>query len=246
MKLSFVIPAHNEEALIGKCLKSVLKEIKANSYQTEVIVVNNASTDRTREAALHYRGVTVVEEPFKGLVQARRAGFVVSTGELIANVDADTILPRGWLQKVMNEFEKDNNLVALSGPYLYYDLDIIDRVLVKIFYAFGYLFYLLTHYVFGVGAMLQGGNFIVRRDALLKAGGYDITIAFYGEDTDIARRISKVGKVKWTWALPMYTTGRRLKEEGIVVSGVRYAANYFSTIFAGRPFTHTYTDIRSR
>ncbi len=244
MKLSFVIPAHNEEKLIGRCLESVLEEIKREKYQTEIIVVDNVSTDKTRETALKFKGVTVVNEPFKGLVQARRAGFVVSTGELVANIDADTMMPRGWLKKVMSEFERDDALVALSGPFIYQDLDVVDRVLVKFFYGFGYLFHLLFHYIFGVGAMLQGGNFIVRRDALLKAGGFDLTISFWGEDTDVARRISKVGKVKWTWGLPMYSSGRRLREEGIVVAGLRYAFNYFSTIFAHRPISQKYTDIR--
>ena len=144
----------------------------------------------------------------------------------------------------MSEFERDKNLVALSGPFIYHDLDIIDRVLIKIFYAFGYVFHILFQYVFHMGAMLQGGNFVIRREALRAVGGYDLSIDFYGEDTDVARRISKVGKVKWMWSLQMYTTGRRLREEGIVVSGVRYAVNYFSTIFAHRPATRTYTDIR--
>ena len=44
MKLAFVIPAYNEEALIGKCLESVLAEIKRSGADADVIVVNNAST----------------------------------------------------------------------------------------------------------------------------------------------------------------------------------------------------------
>lgn len=244
MKISFVIPAYNEEKFIGECLKAIKRELAGGKYEAEVLVVDNASTDKTREEALKFKGVTVVNEPFKGLVQARRAGFVVSSGQLVANIDADTRVPPGWLQKVMAEFEADNNLVALSGPYLFYDLDLIDRVLVKFFYVVGYLFHLLFHFVFGVGAMLQGGNFIIRRDAFEKVGGYDTSIAFYGEDTDVARRISSVGKVKWTWALPAHSSGRRLKKEGIVLAGVRYAANYFSTISTGRPLTKAYTDIR--
>jgi glycosyltransferase involved in cell wall biosynthesis len=51
MKLAFVIPAYNEEALIGKCLESVLAEIKRSGVNAEVIVVNNASKDRTGEIA---------------------------------------------------------------------------------------------------------------------------------------------------------------------------------------------------
>ena len=75
-------------------------------------------------------------------------------------------------------------------------------------------------------------------------GGYDTSIVFYGEDTDIARRLSEVGRVKWTFALVMYTSGRRLAHEGILTMGVRYAVNYLYTIFYKKPFTKEYIDVR--
>ena len=252
MKISFVIPAYNEEKMIGKCLASVFKEINRTKNQNldtpcpsfEVVVVDNASTDRTREEALKFAGVTVVRENLKGLVYARRAGWVATTGELVANIDADTIVPEGWLSTVVNNFAKDKNLVALSGPYFYYDLSMFENLLVKIFYFFGWLIYLFTHFVLNKGAMLQGGNFVLRRDAWDRAGGFDTTIAFYGEDTDVARRVSKQGRVLWTWNLPMYTSGRRLRKEGIVRTGFTYALNFFSTSITGRPATNKYSDIR--
>ena len=140
MKISFVIPAYNEEKMVGKCLASVFKEIQRQnsdircpSFEVEVVVVDNASTDRTREEALKFAGVTVVRENLKGLVYARRAGWVATEGELVANIDADTMVPKGWLSTVMNEFAKDKNLVALSGPCLYYDIHAWKRALVKVF-----------------------------------------------------------------------------------------------------------------
>ena len=118
MKLAFVIPAYNEEALIGKCLESVEAEIKRSGVPADVIVVNNASTDRTGEIARSFAGVRVVDEPKKGLVNARDAGFAASEGyDLIANIDSDTIVPEGWLTTVMREFNKDSGLVCHSGPY---------------------------------------------------------------------------------------------------------------------------------
>jgi glycosyltransferase involved in cell wall biosynthesis len=246
MKISFVIPAYNEELSIARCLESVERELSSGEYDAEVIVVNNASTDRTHEIASSFDWVKVVDEREKGLVRARHAGFSASTGELIANIDADTILPAGWLSRVMNEFEKSEKLVALSGPFIYYDLPFYSRLLTKFFYAFGYLTHLFNHFILRVGAMLQGGNFIVRRAALEKIGGYDTSIAFYGEDTDVARRLSSVGRVKWTFGLPIYASGRRLKHEGIVTMGVRYSLNYLSVIFFGKPFTVEYIDIREK
>lgn len=244
MKISFVIPAYNEEQRLPKCLASVERELARTPCDAEVIVVNNASTDRTREVANSYSWVRVVDESHKGLVRARNAGFVASTGELVANIDSDTILPEGWLATVLDEFSKDKKLAALSGPFIYYDLSVFRRALARIFYVFGYLSYLVNHYIFRAGAMLQGGNFIVRRTYLERVGGFNTSIEFYGEDTDVARRISKAGKVKWTFKLPMYASGRRLTHEGIVTTGLRYAANYFYVLVRGKPLTSTYTDIR--
>ncbi len=175
---------------------------------------------------------------------ARAAGFKASSGELIANVDADTRLPTGWLDRVLEAFSIDPKLVALSGPFIYTELPEFFRAMVVVFYSIGYAIQWVGKLFGGTGAMLQGGNFIVRRDALAAIGGYDTSITFYGEDTDIARRISKVGRVKWTFSLPIYASARRLKGEGIISMALKYGINYLSTAFVGRPFTKTYKDIR--
>lgn len=242
-KLSFVIPAYNEEKYLGDCLKSILLEIKDKKFDVEIIVANNASTDRTREIALSFPGVKVVDEPHKGLTWARQAGYLASEGELIANIDADTLLPKGWLKNVFDEFSKNENLVALSGPHVYYDLTKIDRFFVRIFYYFGYLTYLINYYLLDKSAMLQGGNFIVKRSAMEKIGGYTLNFNFY-EDTDIASRIYKQGNVKFTFNLPIFASGRRLRKEGLIKSGWKYAINYFWVIFFKKPLNEGYRTIR--
>lgn len=246
MRISFVIPAYNEERHLPQCLAAVGRELSRTPCDAETIVVNNASTDRTAEIAEKYPFVRIVDEPNKGLVRARHAGLMAATGDIIANIDADTMLPQGWLRTVLKEFEHDEGLAALSGPFIYYDLSVFQRGLTRLFYVGGYLSHLINHHVLGAGAMLQGGNFIVRRTHLEQAGGFDTSIEFYGEDTDVARRISKVGRVKWTFRLPMYASGRRLAKEGVLTTGLRYALNHFYTLFSGTPFTATYTDIRDR
>jgi cellulose synthase/poly-beta-1,6-N-acetylglucosamine synthase-like glycosyltransferase len=245
-QLSFVIPAYNEEALIGTCLDSVLAEIRRSGIDAEVVVVNNASVDRTGEIARGFAGVKVVDESKKGLVNARHAGFENSTGALVANIDSDTIVPEGWLTTVVREFSADPTLVCLSGPYVYYDMSLWNRFLIRLFYILTWLIYVLNHYVLRVGSVVQGGNFVFRRDAWLKAGGFDTSIAFFGEDTDVAVRLSKVGKVKWTWGLPMKTSGRRLEKEGVFKTAGTYTLNFFWVTFRGRPATVDYTDVRPK
>ena len=75
VRLSFVVPAYNEEAYLPACLESIVAQTRELGDAVEVIVVNNASTDRTREVALAVPGVRVVDEPRKGLTFARQAGF---------------------------------------------------------------------------------------------------------------------------------------------------------------------------
>ena len=244
MKISFVIPAHNEENYVGDCLRALFQAMSDKPYPMEVVVVNNASTDRTAEVARQFPGVRVVDEPRKGITRARQKGLESTTGELIANIDSDVRLPSDWLDVALAEFERDPSLVCLSGPFVYYDLSRLSRAMTKAFYFLGILFYRLSRLLIGRGAMVQGGNFILRRSALQKIGGYDTTIEFFGEDTDIARRMSSVGRVEFMFPLWVLSSGRRLKAHGIFRTGVKYALNFlWVTIFA-RPLHSEYTDIR--
>ncbi len=243
-RISFVVPAFNEEAYIRRSLLSIRREIRHAGCDAEVIVVNNASTDATRELAASFEGVTVIDEPVRGLVQARSAGYRAATGELLANIDADTVLPRDWLIKVLREFSRNGRLVAVSGPYVYYDISVRSNVIVRLFYYLGYLFYILNRHVFRVGSMMQGGNFVVRRDALEAIGGFNGAFSFYGEDTELARRLSAVGEVKFTFDMPALSSGRRLIGEGIVRTGLRYSMNFIWASFFGRPFTEEWVDVR--
>ena len=244
MKLSFVIPAYNEENYIGACLDSIVQQQKDAPCDVEIVVVNNASKDGTAAAVLQYPGVILVDEPHKGIAWARRAGFTRANGDLIAQVDADSRLTPAWIKKVADAFGKNDKLVALSGPYIYYDLPLMERFWVRVFYIPTYLTYLMNHFILHTGSVLIGGNCIVRRSALEKIGGYDTTIEFYGEDTDLARRMNKVGDVVFTFSLPMYTSGRRLAKEGTLTTGLRYSINYLWVILFKRPFTKEHEDIR--
>jgi glycosyltransferase involved in cell wall biosynthesis len=244
MLLSFVIPAYNEEAYLGDCIESILGQTRGLEHLTEIVVVNNASTDRTREIALSYPGVKLVDEPRKGLPYARQAGFQASSGTLLANVDSDSRLTPGWVDRVLKAFRDDDELVSFSGPLEYYDLTPRQTRAVHVFYLIAWMTYLTNKYLLRVGSMVQGGNFVVTRAALERIGGYDTSITFYGEDTDIARRLHAVGRVLFTFDLKMYSSARRLKHEGMLTIAFRYSVNYFWTTFLKRPFTREHIDIR--
>jgi glycosyltransferase involved in cell wall biosynthesis len=244
MKISFVVPAYNEEVLLRKSLPAILAEIERVGCAAEIIVVNNASTDATKEVAESFPGVRVVDEPRKGLVQARWSGFIASKAPLVANIDADTIIPPGWLSQVLAQFAAEPGLVGLSGPYTYYGVPQRVNWVVGAYYRAAFLAYLINRHVLRVGSMLQGGNFVVSREAMRKIGSNAANFSFYGEDTDLACRLSKVGGVKFSFKLPAQSSGRRLVGEGVFTIGVRYTMNFFWTTFLKRPFTETWEDIR--
>jgi glycosyltransferase involved in cell wall biosynthesis len=243
--VTFVIPAYNEEALLGYCLAAISAEICRIHCNAEIIVVDNCSTDRTKAIALSHPGVRVVTEPDRGLVSARRAGCLIARGRLVANVDADTILPEGWLTAVITEFERSPHLAALSGPYIYYDTSCLIRATTKVFYRVAFVSYLIARFVIQTGSLMQGGNFIVRNDALRAIGGFNPRFRFYGEDTELACRLCKVGDVKFSLQLAALSSGRRFAGEGLVRVGARYTMNFFWAMFRGRPFTEEWLDFRA-
>jgi len=242
--VSFVVPAYNEEALIGVCLAAIEAEISRTRCRAEIIVVDNGSSDATRQIASTIPNVRVVDEPQRGLVQARRAGCLVSKGKFIANVDADTILPEGWLCTALAEFSRRPDLVALSGPVTLYDLRKSARLVAAGFYRGVYVIHLLSRLLARCGSVMLGGNSIVSRRALETAGGFNPEFRFWGEDAELAHRLSRVGVVSFTPALRALSSGRRFAGEGLFKVFWRYSANYLWTHLFKRPFSSTWSDFR--
>ena len=235
--VSLVIPAYNEEKSIGECLMYAIQSSEGKFH--EIIVVNNASTDNTKSIALSYDGVRVVDEVKKGLTMARQAGYQNATGELVAYIDADTRMPSMWLKRVMREFQSNSELGCLSGPYQYFDIGKVQQLSVTLYW---YILGMPTYWI--IGYMVVGGNFVIKKSVLDSMNGFDTTISFYGEDTNIARRASRFGKVLFKPSLVMQTSGRRLRNEGLFGTAWKYVLNFSSEVFIHKPITKEYKDFR--
>ena len=93
MKISFVIPALNEEGIVGKTIKSIpVEEIKEAGYEVEIIVINNNSTDNTEQEARE-AGATVFLEMNRGYGNAYKRGFKEAAGDIFVMGDADGTYP---------------------------------------------------------------------------------------------------------------------------------------------------------
>lgn len=247
MKISFIIPAYNEERFLGDCLSAVFKACQKYGSETEVIVVNNASTDGTRKAAEAFPAVKIIDEQKKGIIFARRAGARAATGEILAHIDADTRMKEDWPERVRLEFANDPLLATVSGPLFYYDLSPAKNFWVGVFYSAG-AFLLKIFKLFSPfkpSGLLQGGNFAVKKIVWDKLPQPDEKFNFYGEDTLLACELAALGRTKFLRSLIMPASGRRLKNEGVLLTGARYAINFIWTIIFGRPFTKKYSDLRS-
>jgi len=234
--ISLVIPAYNEEDYLPACLDAVMQNVAGKAV--EIIVVDNNSTDRTKEVVERYPAVTYVFEPMKGITRARQRGFLESTGDILAYVDADTCPPPGWIDQIWQQFGRDTKLACLSGPYSFYDLSGIRNKISTGWFVAAQPLYRITGY------MMVGGNFAIRRDVLEKMGGFDSSIEFYGEDVDIGKRASKHGTVLFSTRFVMPTSGRRMQKMGFVKMAGIYFINYFWMALRGKPATKGYNDVR--
>jgi cellulose synthase/poly-beta-1,6-N-acetylglucosamine synthase-like glycosyltransferase len=226
-------------------LEAILKAVDGRK-DAEVIVVDNNSNDHTTEVAEKYPGVLLLREPRRGANRARETGFEASHGDLVAFLDADTRITPDWIDRMEKEFEKDPKLVCMSGPFIYYDLPRGVNLLVRVFYRITYAMYLLNTFVFRKTSVVQGGTEMVRRTALEAIGGHNVNLSFYGDDTDLATRLRKVGKVRFSYRFAIRSSGRRLAKEGAFTMGVRYSINYFWIVLFSRPFTTSSKEVRPK
>jgi len=186
LKVSVVIPCHNEEENIGKCIDSVF----ACRYQeVEIIVVDDGSTDRTPEMCKPYMDENLIKY-FKrsergGPAKAINAGAKAASGALIAVLNADSLAPYDWIRKAAEHFLSDGGVIAVGGPL---------KSSTKTYWAVcgEKLDQLLLDRRLMVSPLL-GTNMFVRSDVLRALGFFNASLGV-GEDFDLSLRLSNYSK----------------------------------------------------
>jgi glycosyltransferase involved in cell wall biosynthesis len=241
--ITVIVCAYNESQYLPACLHSLLAQSRPAD---EILVVDNASSDGTGTAARAIAGITVIDEATKGLVIAREAARRVAKGDILAYVDADCRVPLQWLERIEQRFQRQPALVAVTGPYRFYDWDLSGRTLLR---AYDLLLapptHLLVHHGFGAGAILYGGNFAVRREALEQIGGFDRSIEFHGEDTNLGRRLTPLGRIAVAGECWIWTSARRYRSMGKRKVFGLYVRNFWSEILRHRPADREHLDVRA-
>jgi glycosyltransferase involved in cell wall biosynthesis len=240
--ISAIVCAYNEARALPACLHSLLAQTRPPD---EIIVINNGSSDETGAVARAVPGVRVVDEPIKGLVTARETARKLATGGILAYVDADCRAPLQWLERIERRFDDRPASVAVTGPYRFYDWDLLGRSLIKAYdVVVAPPTHVLVHYAFGVGAILYGGNFAVRRNALDRIGGFDRSIEFHGEDANLGRRLTPLGSVDLARECWVWTSARRYHAMGKRRVFGLYVRNFWSEVLWHRPADSKHVDVR--
>lgn len=237
--ISVVIPALNEESLLGRCLESLFSQVCFFNY--EVIVVDNGSTDHTVEIANRF-GAKVIREERRGIGWARAIGFAQARGDIIASTDADTVVPNDWLVRFARLFREYPDVVGVGGGFVYIDGPLGVRLL-------GRLANILTPIISILLPQLwsfSGFNFAVRRKTYLDSGGFRTDMT-YGEDWDLGKRIGRLGRVVIDYKSRVKTSGRASERD---ILCIRRIINYFSLVLFGRifmlPLTRSKSDSSSK
>ncbi len=186
LTLSIVIPAYNEECYIGACLDSVaLQTVKPG----EVIVVDNNSTDRTVEIAQGYPFVKVLHESRQHQVFAQATGFNAAKSDILGRIDADSILPPDWVEKIIIAFADDPKLVAATGGADPYDAP-MKRTGSAIFHSYIYVAGLIAGH-----RLLWGSNCAIRAAGWRKIKNKVMMRPDIWEDYDMAFCLTRHGKI---------------------------------------------------
>jgi len=176
LRASVIIPALNEEELIGNTLRSLRAQTMPPA---EIIVLDNGSTDRTVEIARKYADKVLIF-PGLSLWKMKQMGVEAAKSPIVVTTDADTVAPPEWLEKLLRHFS-DPNVVAVGGPVRPLESSTVSDLYTK-----------------GLSAIAQAGllydaNMAFRREVMLRSGGY--ARLKRGWDWVLSSNLSKYGRV---------------------------------------------------
>lgn len=223
--VSVVVPAYNEEKYILKCLDSLFNQTVDKKVYEVIVALSSKTTDKTEEKIKKYPVKTIYIKG--GVAMGRYQGFRIAKGDILAGTDADTAVPKDWIENIISAFN-DPNVVSVTGPVL---PDPLAPFRERLYYYLALAFY-LTYSTADRKKYLSGNNFAVRRDAYFKCGEFKRHLKS-GEETELTHRICKYGKIVYDKKIRIRTSTRRT-QEGYIKSFIRYS-KVFILLRLGKP-----------
>lgn len=185
-KFSVVIPAHNEENYIVKCLQSIVDAAKNldESEKVEIIVVANRCTDNTEKIAKDF-GAVVLNNEEKCISSIRNTGIKAASGEIIMTIDADSCMSENSLCEAKTMLE--------SGKFIGGGTNVVfDRKSFGITVSALYVAVNLIPVMIKSKGLLSGAMFWFYKSDFEKIGGFDESLVSL-EDMDFAKKLKDLG-----------------------------------------------------
>jgi GT2 family glycosyltransferase len=228
LQLSVIIPARNEEDCVGECVRSLVVQEEDEwklGVDWEILVVNDASTDRTREIAAGFAGVTVIDAPrlekgWTGKASACWAGYERSRGKWLLFTDADTIHEPGKARLAIIEAERhEMGMLSYSPRQIVRGL--AQRALMPLVFSDLAATYTPARVNDPANpvAAANGQFLLVRRDVYETIGGHAAVKGAVLEDVELASLVKrqKLG-LRFRYA-PEAVTARMYRSFGAMVEG---------------------------
>lgn len=181
---SVVIPAHNEEKYIGKCIEAVKLASERVCGNVQIIVSANRCTDKTVEIA-DAMGAEVCENTTKCISTVRNEGAGLARGDIIVTIDADSRMTEGSLAEIETMLESGKFIGG--GTMAKFDRMSLGIMVSSAYVALNVIPIMRKH-----KAALMGGMFWCYRKDFEALGGFDETLVSL-EDMDFAIRLKKLG-----------------------------------------------------
>ena len=208
---SFIVPTLNEEKYLQACLSSIVDQKTCVDY--ELIVADGGSTDKTVTIAERYADKVICLNR-KGIWLGRNKGASRARGQLLLFIDADTSIPRNYLE-VTQGVMQDNQISALSNAFRFDKRGRLVEMAQDVVNN-----YLLAKSLAGIGEIL-GFNAVIGRTTFAKVGGFpDAPL----DDAAIAKKLRKVGRLAYLLEPKVTTSYRRLERSGMIMTVVYYAS----------------------
>ncbi len=214
---TIILPVYNEENDILGTLSSLAAQVL--NYPTEIIVVNNNSTDNTQ----HLLDLCQVNNIFvkaQGVTHARNNALNIAKGMYILSVDSDTFYPPFWADAFIEALQK-NGVSCAYAKYSFLPLDNSNvKISLGIFEYFSQLKYISRKLKGRPYLNVYGFNSGFVKEAALAVGGYDLSSKVW-EDGRLANTLMKVGKLKLVTdpRAFVYTSSRRIQLDGGLWAG---------------------------
>ncbi len=187
--ISIVIPAYNEEKSIRECLDSI-NNTDYQKKKTEIIIVDDGSTDKTREIVKTYKGVRLLKQNHLGKVDALNLGVKKSRYDFVVTVDADTIVDKNFLTEIIKPFS-DKTVGAATGNSQVKNRETLLGSFQNIEYHFNNLIRHSFSTVFNNGIWFFGALACYRKSPLKKIGLFKKDTM--SEDIDVCLELKKEG-----------------------------------------------------